>query len=137
MSMARYRSTALVATLLGVAAVMKLTQPETFALDIANYGLLPRQLLQPLAYTLPPLEMLTAAALFSPVYRRAAWMIAGWLFLIFAAAVGSAVARGLDVSCGCFGGSMTVSWYHLIGNLILAALCLWRFRVETHATPMV
>jgi putative oxidoreductase len=130
-SRVRPLATLLVAGLLGMAAVTKLMQPESFALDIANYKLLPRQALQPLAYLLPPWEAVVALALFSKTYRRAAWLLAGALFLLFAGAVGSAVARGLDISCGCFGGAMTVSWVHLVVNLVLVLLCLWQFRVAS------
>ena len=118
----------LVAAVMGVAAAFKVADPESFALAISNYNLLPRQALQPVAYLLPALEFVVAAALFHPSYRRAGWLLAGLLFVLFALVVGSAVARGLDVSCGCFGGAMTVSWYHLAGNLLLAAGCFWQFR---------
>lgn len=118
----------LVAAVLGVAAGFKVVDPEGFALDIAHYNLLPRQALQPLAYLLPALEGVVAVALLLPAYRRAAWLLAGGLFVTFAGAVGSAVVRGLDVSCGCFGGALKVSWYHLAGNVALTALCAWQFR---------
>lgn len=106
-----------------VAGSLKLAEPEPFALAISYYHLLARQMLQPLAYLLPPLEIFAALALFAPGSRRAAWLLCGALFAVFSLAVGSAVARGLDVSCGCFGGSSTVSWWHLLGNLLLAGLC--------------
>jgi hypothetical protein len=125
----KYASSALlivVAAVLGVAGVLKLAEPESFALAVSNYNLLPRQALQPIAYMLPPLEIVTALALFHAGLRQAAWLLASAQFLLFAGAVGSAVARGLDVSCGCFGGSMTVSWYHLLANLALAGLCGWQ-----------
>jgi hypothetical protein len=118
----------LVSAVLALAGLLKLQDPMAFALAIANYDLLPRQALQPLAFLLPPLEIVTALALLSPRYRRAAWMLAAGLFLLFAGAVGSALARGLDVSCGCFGGAARVSWLHLVANLALLALCLWQIR---------
>lgn len=90
---------------------------------ISYYKLLPRQVLQPLAYLIPVLELITAGALWLSPLRRAAWQLAGAQFLLFAGAVGSAVIRGLDVSCGCFGGDSNVSWLHVFGNLALAALC--------------
>lgn len=118
-------ATLAVSAILAVAAAFKVIDPEGFALAISNYGLLPRQALQPLAYMLPALEGVVAVALFLPAYRRAAWLLALGLFLMFAGAVGSAVVRGLDVSCGCFGAAMKVSWLHLLANVVLALLC-WR-----------
>lgn len=119
------------AGVLGVAGLLKLRDPALFAQDIANYNLVPRTALWSLAYLLPPLELVSAAALFHPRYRPAGWLLCGGLFTLFAGAVASAVARGLDVSCGCFGSAMTVSWWHLAGNLVLAALCFWQFRQQT------
>lgn len=118
----------LVAAVLGFAGVIKLSDPDGFALAIANYHLLPRQALSPLSYILPPLEIITALALLRVATRRAGWLVAGVMFAGFSLAVGSALARGLDVSCGCFGKAMTVSWAHLVGNLILSGLCLWLAR---------
>ena len=118
----------MVSTILAVAAAFKVADPEGFALAISNYSLLPRQALQPLAYLLPALEAVLAVALFVPAYRRAAWLLCTGVFLLFCGAVGSAVIRGLDVSCGCFGGAMKVSWLHLFGNLALAGLCWRQFR---------
>lgn len=127
----------LVAGLLGFAGLSKLGDPESFALALSHYRLLPRQALQPLAYLLPPLEIVTAVALLVSVWRRAGWWIAAALFTTFAGAVASAVLRGLDVSCGCFGAGTTVSWYHTAGNLLLAGLCLAQARqgLETSARP--
>lgn len=114
-----------VSAILVVAAAFKIADPEGFALAISNYNLLPRQALQPVAYMLPAVEAVLAVAFFLPRYRQAAWLLSLGLFLLFAGAVGSALVRGLDVSCGCFGGAMKVSWLHLSGNLAMAALC-WR-----------
>lgn len=121
-------ATLAVSAILAFAAAFKVADPEGFALAISNYGLLPRQALQPMAFLLPALEGVVAAALFLPAYRRAAWLLALGLFLMFSGAVASALARGLDVSCGCFGGAMKVSWLHLLGNLTLSALCWSQFR---------
>ena len=127
----------LVAAILGVAGAVKLPDPDGFALAVANYHLLPRQALTPVGYLLPPLEVVTALALLYPMTRRAGWLIASALFSIFALAIGSALIRGLDVSCGCFGQALTVSWAHLVANLLLIGLCLWqvkRLRVESATT---
>lgn len=113
----------LVAGVLLVAGSIKLSAPQTFALDISYYRLLPVFLLQPSAYVVPVLEVLVALALFHRRYEPAAWMLSTALFAAFAVAVGSAVVRGLDISCGCFGSALTVSWYHLAGNLVATVLC--------------
>lgn len=59
-----------------------------------------------LARTLPAVEALAGAALaFSPWTRPAAGLVAA-LLLAFMAALAQAGVRGLDVSCGCFGGPL-------------------------------
>ncbi len=112
-----------VAGLLAAAGGMKLGDPEAFALAIANYHLLPRQALQPLAYLLPLLELAAAGALFQRPLRGAGWRLSCGLFATFSLAVGLALVRGLDISCGCFGGSSPVSWIHLVGTGGLALVC--------------
>lgn len=116
-----------VALVLAYAAAIKIQTPVAFALDVSNYQLLPDALVQTVAYFVPALELVAAVALFRRESEAGAWLLSGGLFLTFAIAVGSAVFRGLDISCGCFGEALTVSWYHLVGNLIATALCLWAY----------
>lgn len=116
-----------VAALLLVAGGLKLMDPHAFIFALANYRLLPEVLLGPVAYGIPVLEVLVAFALFHPAYEDAAWLLSAGMFLGFALAVGSAVVRGLDISCGCFGAAMTVSWYHLAGNLLAAGGSIWAY----------
>lgn len=122
------------AALLLLAGGLKLLDPQTFLFDLANYQLLPEVLLGPVAYALPVLEVLVALALFHPDYEDAAWLLAAGMFLAFGLAVGSAVVRGLDVSCGCFGAALTVSWYHLAGNVLATAGSLWAYWAASPST---
>lgn len=81
----------------------KLDVQEIFARNIANYRLLPAQLNQILAVTLPWVELVAGALLVLGLWTRpAAWIVAA-LMAAFAIGVGQALARGLDISCGCFG----------------------------------
>lgn len=70
-----------------------------------------------LALYLPWLELVAAAALFWPGFRASGAAILTGLSAVFAVALGSALMRGLDISCGCFG-SDTASG--LAGPLIRA-----------------
>ena len=55
------------------------------------------------AHLIASMEVLAAAALCFPVVRRgAAGLLIGSL-LVFIAVSGSAAARGIELSCGCFG----------------------------------
>ena len=94
------------AALLGVAGALKLADPAAFAGEIANYRLLP-SLAPYLAVTLPTVEIAIALALLVPAasWRRAAALAAFALLAVFTVAVTQVVVRGLNVSCGCFGGN--------------------------------
>jgi putative oxidoreductase len=92
------------AAMLLVAGALKLRDPAGFAAEIANYRLAPA-LAPHVAATLPAVEVVLALALAALplVWRRAAALAATALLAMFAAAVASAYARGIDVACGCFG----------------------------------
>jgi len=86
------------------AGILKALDPAAFALDVDHYHMLPWQAAALLALYLPWLEIVCAVTLLFNKFRAAAlWLILG-MTLVFLAALVSAVARGLDISCGCFGG---------------------------------
>jgi len=85
------------------AGFTKLNDGWRFAEAIANYRLLPAQANQILALTLPWLEVALGLLLILGLWLRAAAGLSALLFLGFAAAVIAALARNLDISCGCFG----------------------------------
>lgn len=113
-----------------VAGALKLGDPAAFAQEIANYQLWPG-LAPLLAATLPAVEIVAALVLLAgPVaWRRAAALVLALLSAMFTIAVGTAAARGLDISCACFGqASGAVSWLTVLRNLALlaaAVLVLW------------
>jgi putative oxidoreductase len=87
------------------AGVLKVNGAWQFAEEIANYRLLPAQGSQILAVTLPWMEIVVGMLLLLGLKTRAAGIGALILFSVFAAAVLSALVRGLDIACGCFGTS--------------------------------
>lgn len=84
------------------AGFTKLKSGFAFAEIIANYALLPAAANQILAVVLPWWELCAGALLVFGVWTRAASLVALLLFGTFAAAVISALVRGLDIECGCF-----------------------------------
>jgi uncharacterized membrane protein YphA (DoxX/SURF4 family) len=109
-----------------VAAVPKLADPATFARDIDNYHALPVDWAGVAAVVLPPLELVVAAALLLGVHARGAALVSAGMLTAFAAAMGQAIARGIDLDCGCFGSAlaMHVSGWSILRNVVLAALSL-------------
>jgi len=88
------------------AGCVKMGDWDAFAELVARYDMLPSAGIRPFACTLPAVELLAGAAFaFSPWTRSAARIVAA-LLLAFMAALAQAAVRGLDVSCGCFGGPL-------------------------------
>ncbi|GJQ25434.1 MAG: hypothetical protein HBSAPP02_04660 [Phycisphaerae bacterium] len=95
---------------LGVAGVFlyagfeKIVEPRQFVIAISNYRIVPERGLNALALILPWLECLAAIALILPTTRRAgAILICGMLVMFITAVSYSALYRGLNIDCGCFG----------------------------------
>ena len=111
------------------AGAIKLVQPVAFASDIANYHIVPWAVAVRVALYLPWLELLCGLALIFHRLFDGAVRITAVLMLIFIAASVSARARGINVSCGCFGsasGKLSFAW-HLALDLVLLAIliALW------------
>lgn len=108
------------------ACLDKLQNPAAFAAAIDHYHMVPYALLHPMAYGLPILELIVGLALVFGVLRRGAAMLAAVLTVVFIVAIASALARGLDISCGCFhtDGGHAVGISLLLRDFGLLMLCL-------------
>jgi putative oxidoreductase len=111
------------------AGVLKMLDPVQLAHDIDHYRILPWSIGVGLAFYLPWLEIFCALALIFRLFYRGALSILTALVLVFLAATIGAKARGLDITCGCFGHA-SQNWSfptHMALDLgilaALAALC--------------
>lgn len=87
----------------GVAAIPKIANPESFALMVFRYKILPYALVNLAAIYLPWIELAIAMALLWPGRsRRGAALLALLLLVVFWAALLFNLARGINVACGCF-----------------------------------
>jgi putative oxidoreductase len=84
------------------ASLHKIAHPGAFALDVASYEILPLWLVNITAITMPWVEIAAGALLLLGLRARAAALVCTGLMVIFMIALASALARGLDLSCGCF-----------------------------------
>jgi len=113
------------------AGALKVGHADVFAAEIAGFQLLPHALIAPLALLLPFLELMIGAYLVLGLFTRlAAWFAAAEM-AVFAAAIASAVMRGISTSCGCFGPSdrSTTSWPEVgrdLGFTLIAVIIAWR-----------
>jgi uncharacterized membrane protein YphA (DoxX/SURF4 family) len=79
----------------------KLLEPEIFAVLIEAYGIVPEELLMPVAIGLPFLEVIAGFGLLFDI-RGSLALITG-LLVLFMVVLGYGIWMGLDVDCGCFG----------------------------------
>jgi uncharacterized membrane protein YphA (DoxX/SURF4 family) len=103
------------------AALGKIGETAAFARQIHYFRLLPFGLENLLAITLPWIELLAALAILLRVDPRAGAVVATGLMVLFVAVVAIAVARHLDIECGCFGTAdgSRVGIAKLIENIVL------------------
>ncbi len=85
------------------AALPKIGDLESFAGQIHNYRLLPLPVENLFAMTLPWIELVIGLALVLGIRSRSGAVLATGLMAVFMVAIAQAVARGLDIECGCFG----------------------------------
>ncbi len=84
------------------AAGPKIMDPPSFAHMIANYRLFPPALVHAAALVLPWIEILCGLALVSGLFWKTAAKLVGGMLLVFILAIGTNLARGRAVQCGCF-----------------------------------
>jgi len=107
------------------AGIIKLLSPGNFSDSIASFALLPNGWISWVALGLPPFEILAGIAIVSGVQRRAALLGLTGLTAVFLLALGSAVARGIPVDCGCFGSgapSVFDAWIAFGRDILIFAL---------------
>ena len=85
-----------------VASIDKIIHPDGFAQSIYNYRMLPDSTINLMAIIMPWLELVCGVLIMVGVFLRGSAFWIGLMLLIFIIALSSALARGLDISCGCF-----------------------------------
>lgn len=105
--------------------------PQAFSSSITAYRLdLPEMLVRFSAFAVPWTELIVGAMLIIGLFTRAAALITAAMLALFIALGISAIVRGLEIKCGCFGDRTLfctggLGWCHVIQNsgfLILAML---------------
>jgi uncharacterized membrane protein YphA (DoxX/SURF4 family) len=81
--------------------VSKLADPQSFAVIIGAYGLIPDSWVLPVSVLLPLIELIGGAGLLFDL--RGSLTAVGGLLLLFMLILGYGIWMGLDVDCGCFG----------------------------------
>ena len=85
------------------AALAKIGDLGSFASQIHNFRIVPIWTENLVAMTLPWVELIAGLCLVLGIRARGAGVLSTVLMVVFLVAVGQAVARDLDIECGCFG----------------------------------
>lgn len=107
------------------AGIGKALDPAGFSQAIANYVILPDRLVAPVAIVLPWVEIAAGLSLVSGMLLPGGAIMVAVLMIVFSCALGFALARGLDISCGCFSagpGGDAITWWYLLRDLALLVM---------------
>ena len=108
---------------------LRFADPMAFARDIDNYKMLPWPIAVGLALFLPWLEIFCGLALITRILYRGGVFILTVLMTLFIVITIIAKARGLDITCGCFGHAskyLSFAWHLVIDFVVLAAILALR-----------
>lgn len=124
-----------------LAAVGKVVDPGQFAEAVANYRLVPHDLINLVAILLPWIELVAGLFVIFGVWLVASTWLINLMTIIFIAAIGSAVWRGLSIECGCFGtvGGRSVGMTAIAEDALLllcGLLLVWSQRGKQHPAPI-
>ncbi|HZP44787.1 MAG TPA: MauE/DoxX family redox-associated membrane protein [Candidatus Binataceae bacterium] len=113
----------------------KVGDPLGFADSVASFAILPNAIVSIFALALPIFEIIAGLLILGGRPRRIGAAAVFVLSLIFVIALAQALARGLDVNCGCFGpgASTTNPWIDLVRNLFTVAGCAIIYVLQARA----
>jgi len=110
------------------------TTPQTVK-DVLNYQLgLPVWISNTVGYAMPIIEILLGLAILVGLWTRWTAALGGLMMLVYIVAISSAWARGLTISCGCFGpshqlgeGEKPMYWLDILRDIGLLICAVWIF----------
>ena len=109
------------------ASIHKIADPIAFSETIYNYRIMPDMFVDFLAIWLPWLELFAGLSLIIGICIKGGALIISILSIAFTIAVGTALFRGLDISCGCFYAYDTeeiIEWTYMAQDLCLLIMGL-------------
>ena len=102
------------------------TSLAMFALQVDSYQMLAPAHVSLVAHVLPPLELLVGLWLLSGIFPRASSVVTAILIAAFFSLTIRTYARGLEISCGCFGpgGKLGIGTIFRDGSFLALALAV-------------
>jgi len=106
------------------ASIGKIADPAYFAGTIQNYQMIPDTLINLVAIILPWMELICGILLISGLWHQSASLIISLLMVSFIFAISSAILKGLDIECGCFGSGTSANWTRILEDFFLLVFSL-------------
>lgn len=107
------------------AGVVKIGDPAAFEEGLVNYRMLPAATIPFLAVVVPPIEVATGLCLVIGFLCRGAALLSTGMLAVFTVAIVQAIARGINIECGCFGAgsdaAASMGWQEVVRDLALLA----------------
>ena len=102
-------------------SIAKISRPYEFLSTIYHYQLSGPRLSLLVAMGIPWMELTAAICLIGRIFLDGALVVTALLGILFSIAVGSAIQRGLHISCGCFTAAddMQISYWTLLRSISL------------------
>lgn len=130
-------ATTFIALLFIHAAWHKIADFSSFTGFVADYRLLPQQLVAPAAWLLVASEVLAVLLMVVPPLSTIGAVLALFLLLAYAAAMGINVARGhVRIECGCGGPAQKLSVLLVVRNGVFAMVAALAFVVPAHSLDL-
>lgn len=111
--------------------IAKLKDPISFADAVRNFQIVGDPIAPALALFIPWVELIAGVAvmIWSPRFGKSGALVLLGCIVVFTLAIGFAWVRGLDISCGCFGGTGEVNYpVKIATNLVLIAIGVFLLR---------
>lgn len=110
--------------------IAKLKDPISFADAVRNFDLVKDPVAPALALFIPSLEVVAGILVMAGLLWRGGVVVLLGSLVVFTTALCIAWARGLDISCGCFGGTGEVNYPLVVarntGLMLLGGAILFR-----------
>lgn len=107
---------------------IKALGPEPFADSIVSFKIFPQWSVSPIALGLPIMEVAVGVMLITGLRLRLAAFSSVTLLGMFSVLLGSAMSRGIEIDCGCFGGNSTSAGTSLARDLLLLLAAAFIYR---------
>ena len=119
----------------------KIADPDEFAYSVSRYQFLPEVTIGLFSLTMPMLELLAGLTLLFTRWLRESALLISVMLVMFIVALAQALARGLEISCGCFGvpsvGGRQEILMALVRDVVLIVPAFWlMFRPNTWIEPL-